>query len=285
MQIVVDLVIVGIFALCIFLSIRRGFMSCILNLISFILAFVLAITLYKPVSNMIIDNTKLDENLHDSIVKVLDKKESEEEKDKSKEKTKNDANSEANVDTENSSEEIIDEAENVENTETTNDISENSSSTNVEKENKENKEKDNIEEDKEDKSFSKDISNYINKELAGKVGEEKTKAIDAIATNISVIIIRLLCGIAIFILASILLILVKIFAKFLTKLPGIHQADKLGGAIYGFIEAILIVWIALAIINVISPAIDNTELLDAINKSFIGGFLNNNNLLTKIIFK
>ena len=144
-----------------------------------------------------------------------------------------------------------------------------------------NEEKDN----KEDKGFSKDISNYINKELAGKVGEEKTKAINAIAGNISVIIIRLLCGIGIFIIASILLILVKIFAKFLTKLPGIHQADKLGGAIYGFIEAMLIVWIVLAIINVISPAIDNTNLLDAINKSFIGGFLNNNNLLTKIIFK
>lgn len=275
MQIIVDLVIVGIFALCIFLSIRRGFMSCVLNLISFIVAFVLAITLYKPVSNIIIDNTKLDENLHDSIVNVLDKKESEEEKnkrsDKDKEDSKNVNNLESNVDTVNSSEENVELAENTENMNATSEKTSNSG----------NEEKDN----KEDKGFSKDISNYINKELAGKVGEEKTKAINAIAGNISVIIIRLLCGIGIFIIASILLILVKIFAKFLTKLPGIHQADKLGGAIYGFIEAMLIVWIVLAIINVISPAIDNTNLLDAINKSFIGGFLNNNNLLTKIIFK
>ena len=37
--------------------------------------FVLAITLYKPVSDLIIDKTQLDENLHDSIVKVLDNKE------------------------------------------------------------------------------------------------------------------------------------------------------------------------------------------------------------------
>ena len=275
MQIIVDLVIVGIFALCIFLSIRRGFMSCVLNLISFIVAFVLAITLYKPVSNIIIDNTKLDENLHDSIVNVLDKKESEEEKnkrsDKDKEDSKNVNNLESNVDTVNSSEENVELAENTENMNATSEKTSNSG----------NEEKDN----KEDKGFSKDISNYINKELAGKVGEEKTKAINAIAGNISVIIIRLLCGIGIFIIASILLILVKIFAKFLTKVPGIHQADKLGGAIYGFIEAMLIVWIVLAIINVISPAIDNTNLLDAINKSFIGGFLNNNNLLTKIIFK
>lgn len=275
MQIIVDLVIVGIFALCIFLSIRRGFMSCVLNLISFIVAFVLAITLYKPVSNIIIDNTKLDENLHDSIVNVLDKKESEEEKnkrsDKDKEDSKNVNNLESNVDTVNSSEENVELAENTENMNATSEKTSNSG----------NEEKDN----KEDKGFSKDISNYINKELAGKVGEEKTKAINAIAGNISVIIIRLLCGIGIFIIASILLILVKIFAKFLTKLPGIHQADKLGGAIYGFIEAMLFVWIVLTIINVISPAIDNTNLLDAINKSFIGGFLNNNNLLTKIIFK
>ena len=259
MQIVVDLVIVGIFALCIFLCIHRGFMSCVLNLVSFILAFVLAITLYKPVSDLIIDKTQLDENLHDSIVKVLDNKESEEDKSENKDKKETETN-----------------VENTENIEATNENLSNTNSNTSKEDNKENKEK---------KGFSEDISNYITRELAGKIGEEKTKAVDALAGNIAVTIIRLLSGIGIFILASILLILVKIFAKFLTKLPGVHQADKVGGAIFGIIEGLLIVWIALAIINVISPAINNTNLIEAINKSFIGGFLNNYNLLTKIIFK
>ena len=259
MQIVVDLVIVGIFALCIFLCIHRGFMSCVLNLVSFILAFVLAITLYKPVSDLIIDKTQLDENLHDSIVKVLDNKESEEDKSENKDKKETETN-----------------VENTENIEATNENLSNTNSNTSKEDNKENKEK---------KGFSEDISNYITRELAGKIGEEKTKAVDALAGNIAVTIIRLLSGIGIFILASILLILVKILAKFLTKLPGVHQADKVGGAIFGIIEGLLIVWIALAIINVISPAINNTNLIEAINKSFIGGFLNNYNLLTKIIFK
>ena len=269
MQIVVDLVIVGIFALCIFLCIHRGFMSCVLNLVSFILAFVLAITLYKPVSDLIIDKTQLDENLHDSIVKVLDNKEIEEDKSESKDNKETETN--------------VENAENTENIEATNENSSNTNSNSSKEDNKENKEEN--KDDKEKKGFSEDISNYITRELAGKIGEEKTKAVDALAGNIAVTIIRLLCGVGIFILASILLILVKIFAKFLTKLPGVHQADKVGGAIFGIIEGLLIVWIALAIINVISPAIDNTNLVDAINKSFIGGFLNNYNLLTKIIFK
>ena len=76
-MLIVDLVIVAIILLCVGLGYKRGLTGCLLKIISFILAIIVACILFKPVSILIINNTQIDENLENSIRSVIIKQEEE----------------------------------------------------------------------------------------------------------------------------------------------------------------------------------------------------------------
>lgn len=65
---VVDLIIVAILALSIFLGYRKGLVKLAVKLCAFIIALVVTLVLYQPISNIIINNTGLDEKLQDIIL-------------------------------------------------------------------------------------------------------------------------------------------------------------------------------------------------------------------------
>lgn len=77
MFIVVDLIVVAIIALCILLGYKRGLTGCIIKILSFFIALIVALVLFKPVSNIVVDNTQIDENIQTSIVQVFEKEEEE----------------------------------------------------------------------------------------------------------------------------------------------------------------------------------------------------------------
>lgn len=77
MFIIVDLIVVAIIALCILLGYKRGLTGCIIKIFSFFIALIVALVLFKPVSNIVVDNTKIDENIQTSIVQVFEKEEEE----------------------------------------------------------------------------------------------------------------------------------------------------------------------------------------------------------------
>ena len=128
------------------------------------------------------------------------------------------------------------------------------------------------------------IMNYIN-EAVEKAGEDAKEAIiDSTARNVAVTIINGAALISLFIVARIILLLIRGLASLLTELPIIKQFDKLGGIIYGLLQSIVIIYIILAVISFISPMIAETGFIEAIQKSYIGSILYNNNLLLKLIF-
>ncbi len=220
MSIVIDLGIVGIFLLCIFLGYKRGLAACILNILSFVLAIIIAAILYKPVTNYIIDHTQIDENIEKSIVKMLEGK--------------------------------VDEEGNIKS---------------------------------EESNLPKDMVSYINNAVTDSVNDMKNSAIEASAKEITKTIISATAAILVFVLAKIILLVVKIFTKFVTDIPIIKQVNELGGILYGVLEALLIIWILLAILSLIAPMIEQTGIMIAINKSVIGNLLYQNNILLKIVFK
>lgn len=67
MFLIVDLIIVSIIALCVIIGYRRGLAGCIIKIVSFFLALIVAAILFKPVANMVVNNTQMDENLKTSI--------------------------------------------------------------------------------------------------------------------------------------------------------------------------------------------------------------------------
>lgn len=71
MGLIVDGVIVLIFGLCIYRGYKNGLAQSLLKIITSILAIIVAIVLYKPFVNFVIDNTLVDDNIQYSIEKVI----------------------------------------------------------------------------------------------------------------------------------------------------------------------------------------------------------------------
>lgn len=68
MGIVVDVIIVLILALSIFLGYRKGLVSLAIKLCAFIIAVAVTFVLYRPIGNLIINTTGIDETIENSIL-------------------------------------------------------------------------------------------------------------------------------------------------------------------------------------------------------------------------
>ena len=68
MNIVVDLIIVAIILLSTFLAYKKGIITLAIQLVAVVIAIVLTLILYKPVSNVIINVTGIDETIQNAIL-------------------------------------------------------------------------------------------------------------------------------------------------------------------------------------------------------------------------
>lgn len=68
---IIDLIIVAIIAISVFLGYKRGLTGSILKILSFVIAVIIAIILFKPVSNFVINNTLIDEKIEEAIVSTV----------------------------------------------------------------------------------------------------------------------------------------------------------------------------------------------------------------------
>jgi len=124
------------------------------------------------------------------------------------------------------------------------------------------------------------ITEYIEKTTA----DVKNASLEIAAQNISITLVKLMVAILLFILIRILLMFIKLFTNIVEKLPIIKQFNKVGGIIYGFLQGSVIIFVVLAIISIISPIVNTSAVLGAINSSYIGSILYNNNILLSLIF-
>lgn len=72
MGIIVDLIIIAIMLLSIFLGYKKGLIKCAVNVLSFFIAILVVIILTTPISNLIINNTKIDDNIKSTIAEKID---------------------------------------------------------------------------------------------------------------------------------------------------------------------------------------------------------------------
>lgn len=217
MSILVDIIIIGILFLCIFFGYKRGLIGVAFKILSFIIALVVSLILFKPVSNYIIKNTQIDDNIKSYIVQVIEGQEdtaSKEEKEKS------------------------------DNTPAV-------------------------------------IMDYINTSIEQATKEAKSNVAEVVSENITVTIINAAVILLLFIVLRIVLIFVKILSDAIAELPIIKQFNTTGGILYGIVQGFLIIFVVLGVISMFIPI---PAIQSAINDSFIGSFLYNNNLLLKIFF-
>lgn len=71
MMIFLDLIIIGIIALSTFLGYKQGLIKVAFKIVSFFIAIVITLILYRPVTNLIINNTTWDETIENTIYEKL----------------------------------------------------------------------------------------------------------------------------------------------------------------------------------------------------------------------
>lgn len=135
-------------------------------------------------------------------------------------------------------------------------------------------------EQKEAENMPDIIVNYIE----DRVNEVKNIGVEAAAVGIAETSIKALSFIGIFIVAKIALAFFGKLADLIASLPILKQFNKAGGLIIGILKGILIVYLILAILLLVMPFFGGLGIYTAINESFIGNMMYNNNLLLKIIF-
>ena len=79
MAILIDLILIGIIALCVLIGYKQGLVKSAIKILSFFIAIVVALVLYKPISNIIITNTTIDDNIKNAIVENVKLEKNEEE--------------------------------------------------------------------------------------------------------------------------------------------------------------------------------------------------------------
>lgn len=145
---------------------------------------------------------------------------------------------------------------------------------------KENVQEENVKED----NIPTSILNNISSEIENGTLEARNEIVQNTAKSMSITIINVASGIIVFLVARIVLFVISLFIKEITKLPIIKQVDKAGGIAYGILEGMIVIYIILGIISLLSFAwTDEVVIMQAIHESTIGEMLYNNNIILNIL--
>lgn len=67
MAFIIDIIIIAVIALCTFLGYKKGLIKLAVGILGFFLAIIIALVLYTPISNFIINNTNVKDNIKNAI--------------------------------------------------------------------------------------------------------------------------------------------------------------------------------------------------------------------------
>lgn len=224
MAFIIDIIIIAIIVVCVFFGYKKGLVGVAVNILGFIIALLIALILYAPISNFIINHTSIQPTLEEAIRGTV--------------------------------------------------------TSYVIKDNEEEKEENT---DNSPKVMTDYINGFIEKEKQH-LEQTEREIIDNVSKTVASNLIKIAVGIIVFIVAKIGLIFVKALAKIISKIPIIGQFNKIGGAIYGILQSLLIVYILFAVLSVFAPTMEESGILESVNSSKIGGAMYNNNIILKIVF-
>lgn len=71
MGIIFDIIIIAIIALNVYACYKKGLVNLAVGLIAVVAAIILAVIFYKPVTNLIVENTEIDEKIQSTIVETF----------------------------------------------------------------------------------------------------------------------------------------------------------------------------------------------------------------------
>ena len=197
MGIIVDIILVALIALSIFLGYKKGLASLAIKLCAFIIAILITFILYRPIANLIINTTSIDESIEDTIYNKVTE------------------------------------------------------------------------------MIQKDETNELTSDL---IESAKQGMLEQSARELAINVVYGGTIIILFIIVRIALIFVSALANLVAKLPIIKQANEVGGAIYGLLRAIVIIYAILLVINFVGELSPNNIATQTINETTLTKTMYENNI-------
>ena len=197
MGIIVDIILVALIALSIFLGYKKGLASLAIKLCAFIIAILITFILYRPIANLVINTTSVDESIEDTIYNKVTE------------------------------------------------------------------------------MIQKDETNELTSDL---IESAKQGMLEQSARELAINVVYGGTSIILFIIVRIALIFVSALANLVAKLPIIKQANEVGGAIYGLLRAIVIIYAILLIINFVGELNPKNIATQTINETSLTKIMYENNI-------
>lgn len=210
--IILDVIIVAIIIANVYLCYRKGLVNLAVGLIAVVAAIILSVTLYKPVTNIIVENTEFDETIQNIIIETF--------------------------------------------------TPEGAEGGQV-------------------KYIG--ILSYLETELENAINQTQNDVVYETANAMAIKIINLIVFIGIFTVVRVILFALTFVADAITSLPILKQLDDVGGILYGIVKALLIIYVALAIVSIVVSVTANVTISDAITNSYVTKFFYEHNLLLDIL--
>ena len=137
-------------------------------------------------------------------------------------------------------------------------------------------------------SLTKSITAATVSELDKTIGYSASLTLKDIASRIFAeqmtrIIVNAVSYCIVFIALFVILKLLTSVTGLISRLPVIHQADRLGGMAAGLIEGLIIVWLAFAVITATGNSSWAADVLAQIHANSFLEFIYNNNLIIRMI--
>ncbi|MBR4110245.1 MAG: CvpA family protein [Clostridia bacterium] len=244
-----DLIVILIIALAAFLGYRKGFIKTSFRMVSFIVAIILSMILYKPVAGYIKEHTGVSEWIVSTITK----------------------------------EEIINNNEEIVEEEITNDTEE----IDIAEEMRSDTEESLVKEEKEDeKKKIEDVLSNLPENVKDYIDADETinKAKEHVAIKIADTIINIMSMIIIYLVAKLLLMIVCFILDGIMQIPVLKQINEIAGLVLGILLGIIQVYTTLAVITFLSSFVEMPGLIAYIKSSLITSVLFEYNLLIALIF-
>ena len=107
--------------------------------------------------------------------------------------------------------------------------------------------------------------------------------VDTLSGKIADLILLVIAFVVVYILAKIALRIISKLIRKTSKLPVIRTFDKLGGALFGMLEGVLIIWIIYMVLFMFRASGFTASIFELINKSKVALFLYKNNVLMGLV--
>ena len=139
-----------------------------------------------------------------------------------------------------------------------------------------------LEYDEENSTISEGMVEILNSFVTEALNESANDVVEYVSTNLAVGMVRIGTMIILFMISRCFLLFIRFTAELIANLPFIRLFNKSGGLIYGVLKGFVVAYFILAIFSLISPFISGFGIISAIQDSYIGSSMFNNNLILNI---